>query len=115
MFAFLFIPLSVAAAGEFLSGITTALLRHRQREQYEKRLEQDLTIEHLKAMDADNDGKITRQEYVQFMLIEMGRVSQSELDELFLQFGRLDVDDSGYLDNEDLKLMAKLRGATVVE
>ena len=103
----------MAAAGEFLSSVTVAMLRHRQRELYEKQLEKDLTIEHLRAMDADNDGKITREEYDQFMLLEMGRVSQSELEELFLQFGRLDVSESGYVDNEDLKLMAKLRGATV--
>lgn len=115
LFAVLYIPLTIAAAGEFLSGITMALLRRRQRQVYERQLEKDLTIEHLKVMDANNDGKISREEYVQFMLIEMGRVSQNELDELFHQFDRLDVTASGYLDNEDLKLMAKLRGATVVE
>ena len=113
MFAILFIPLSVAAAGELLSGIAMAMVHRRQREVYEKQLEQDLTIEHLKVMDTDEDGKITREEYVRFMLIEMGRVSQSELDELAVQFNRLDVTRSGFLDNEDLELMAKIRGATV--
>ena len=64
-------------------------------------------------MDSDDDGKITREEYVDFMLIEMGRVSKDELDELSMQFDRLDVTRSGYLDGNDLKLMAKLRGAKV--
>jgi len=90
-----------------------AMVHRRQREVYEKQLEQDLTIEHLKVMDTDEDGKISREEYVRFMLIEMGRVSQSELDELAVQFNRLDVTRSGFLDNEDLELMAKIRGATV--
>ena len=57
-------------------------------------------------MDADVDGKITHKEYVQFMLIEMGRVNHVELDELSRQFKRLDVTQTGYLDKRDLKLMA---------
>ena len=70
---------------------------------------------HLKAMDADGDGQITREEYVAFMLLEMGRVDRAELEELQGQFKRLDVTESGYLDREDLKLMAQLRGRRVVE
>ena len=66
-----------------------------------------------RAMDSDGDGKITREEYVQFMLIQMGKVGEREFDELHQQFKRLDVTQSGYLDNEDLELMAKLRGANV--
>ena len=91
------------------------LVERRQREVYRRQLESDLTIEHLDAMDGDGDGKITREEYIQFMLIEMGRVDKKEIDELDKQFDRLDVTRSGYLDNEDLELMAKLRGAQVVE
>lgn len=75
----------------------------------------DLTIEHLQAMDDDGDGQITREEYVKFMLLEMGLVSSKEFEELYEQFDRLDVSRSGYLDKEDLRLMAELRGATIVE
>jgi potassium channel subfamily K len=115
IFAVFFIPLSVAAAGELLSGVALSISRRRQKEVYEKQLENDLTIAHLRAMDSDDDGKITREEYVNFMLIEMGRVSKDELHELSMQFDRLDVTRSGYLDENDLRLMAKLRGARVKE
>lgn len=47
LFAVAFIPVAVAAAGELLSGIAFAIIQRRQRELYEKRLERDLTIEHL--------------------------------------------------------------------
>ena len=113
LFAIFYIPLAVASAGEILSGVATALVDRRQREVYAQQLERNLTIHHLKAMDADGDGRITREEYVQFMLIEMGKISTKELDELHTQFERLDVTRSGYLDNEDLKLMAELQGVEV--
>lgn len=66
-------------------------------------------------MDNDGDGKITQEEYIFFMLIEMGRVDRNELEELRRQFVKLDVTRSGYLDKEDLKLMAELRGASVMD
>jgi Ca2+-binding EF-hand superfamily protein len=111
LYAVLFIPLSVAAMGELLSGIAMALVQRRQRDLYERYLQQELTIEHLKVMDFDKNGQISREEYVQFMLLEMGRVTRQEIDELYMQFDRLDVTASGYLDNADLELMA-LRGAS---
>jgi potassium channel subfamily K len=113
IFAIAYIPLAVAAAGEILSGIALALVQRRQREVYNRQLQNDLTINHLRAMDADGDGQITRDEYIQFMLIEMGLVSADDLNELSTQFERLDVTRSGTLDKEDLALMAELRGATV--
>ena len=115
LFSIVFIPLSVAAAGEILSNIATALVQKRQREVYARQLEKDFTIQHLKAMDVNQDGEISREEYVQFMLLEMGRITAEELDELSEQFERLDVTRSGKLDQNDLALMAELRGATVEE
>jgi hypothetical protein len=46
-------------------------------------------------MDFDKNGQISREEYVQFMLLEMGRVTRQEIDELYMQFDRLDVTASG--------------------
>jgi Ca2+-binding EF-hand superfamily protein len=43
------------------------------------------------------------------MLMEMGMVSEHEIDELCKQFKRLDVTKSGYVDTEDLLLMQILR------
>lgn len=115
LFAIFYIPLAVVAAGEVLSSIAIELIQRRQRQVYKSQLENDLTIENLLKMDSDGDGKITPEEYIQFMLIEMGRVDKKEIDELHEQFRRLDVTKSGYLDNEDLLLIAKIRGADVIE
>jgi potassium channel subfamily K, other eukaryote len=97
LFAIAFIPLGVAAAGEVLSGVAEAMVQRRQIQLYESQLKSDFTIEHLQIMDGNADGQISREEYVEFMLKEMERVSQVELDELHTQFGRLDVDKTGFL------------------
>jgi hypothetical protein len=115
LFAVVFIPLAVAAAGEIFSTIALSFVQQRQKKIFAAELSSDLSMAHLKAMDADGDGQITREEYVAFMLLEMGRVDRAELEELQGQFKRLDVTESGYLDREDLKLMAQLRGRRVVE
>ena len=47
--------------------------------------------------------------------MEMGLVTKQEIEELQEQFGRLDVTRSGYLDQQDLLLMAKLRGSNATE
>jgi hypothetical protein len=112
LFCVFYLPLAVASVGEAISRLALSRLRQRQRGLYEQQLRRDLTLEHLRVMDADGDGLVTREEYVNFMLLEMGVVSEDDLASLYQQFVSLDVTGSGYLDKEDLKLMAELRGAT---
>lgn len=50
-----------------------------------------------------------------FMLLEMGLVSKDEIDDLWDQFSRLDVSKSGYLDQEDLIIMARLQQEGLIE
>ena len=66
-------------------------------------------MKHLQAMDNNHDGKVDREEYVLFMLMEMGLVSKHEVDNLFEQFNRLDLTKSGYLCKEDILLISKLQ------
>jgi potassium channel subfamily K len=107
--AIVLIPTLVAAAGEVLAGIALTLVERRQKAMYESQLKAGLTEEFIEAMDADGDGKVSREEYILFMLMEMGVVNQHEIDELCRQFKKLDVTKSGYLDTLDLILMQNLR------
>lgn len=63
-------------------------------------------------MDADGNGLITREEYVAFKLLEMGRVDTRELKELHRQFDELDSEFC-FLEREDLKTIAQLRGMRI--
>jgi potassium channel subfamily K len=99
-----FIPLAVAAAGEVLGNVASVLLERRQEQVYETLMKRELDIKQLLEMDTDNDGLVSREEYVEFMLKEMELVPQEQFDELHAQFERLDADGGGFLDKNDLKL-----------
>lgn len=66
------IPMAVAAAGEILASIGMALVERRQKKLFKSQLVKGLSMESLKQMDGNNDGKVSREEYVNFMLMEMG-------------------------------------------
>lgn len=107
--------MGVAAAGEILASVGLAVVERRQKNLFRSQLNKGLSMETLHNMDANHDGKVMREEYVSYMLMEMGLVTKEELDELCDQFKRLDGTKSGYLDYDDLLLMAKLRSAGLME
>jgi len=107
--AILFIPLAVAAGGDILGTIASALLERRRGHVFDNLINKDFTMDHIKEMDSDGDGQVSRLEYTEFMLVEMKLVEKSVLVELRDQFNRLDMTMSDSITKEDLILMAKLR------
>ena len=93
----------MAAAGEVLGNVATTLQERRQEMYYESIMKRELNVDTLLEMDTDHDGHVSREEYVEFMLKEMGLVSDDEFRELHDQFARLDKDGSGVLDKSDLQ------------
>ena len=76
---------------------------------FENMVSKHFTIDHIKEMDTDGDGVVSRLEFLEFMLVEMQLVETSVLEELKAQFDRLDLTHEGALSKRDLILMAKLR------
>jgi Ca2+-binding EF-hand superfamily protein len=64
----------------------------------ERFLEKDFTFEVMEVMDSNNDGKVDINEFVESMILEMGRISYSELAKIKLRFQQLDVEGKGYLE-----------------
>ena len=109
LWAILFIPVAVAAGGDILGTVASALLERRRVQVYKNLMTKDFTMDHIKEMDRDGDGEVSRLEYTEFMLVEMKLVEPSVLEELREQFDRLDMTMSDSLTKQDLILMAKLR------
>lgn len=104
LWAILFIPTAVAAAGEVLGNIATQLQEQRHRQYYNALLQRELDLEGLARMDLNHNGQVSREEYVEFMLQEMDLVSAEDFAELHSQFAKLDVDGGGFLDQNDIPL-----------
>jgi hypothetical protein len=58
------------------------LVERRQKKIFKTQLNKELTLEHLKAMDGNEDGKVESEEYILFMLVETGLVNKTEIEEL---------------------------------
>jgi len=70
-------------------------------------------------MDTDGDGQVSKLEYVSFMLVKLGKVEQDEIETILSQFAKVDADNSGFLDREDIELldhhMSRARGEHLEE
>ncbi|KAL3923813.1 MAG: hypothetical protein SGILL_001429 [Bacillariaceae sp.] len=98
--------------GDVLGSIGSSLIERRQAAVFKELMSRDMSVENLLTMDEDGSGQVSREEYVRFMLQEMGLVEPEEFDELYGQFERLDADGSGSMDKTDLHLMAQHRAAS---
>ena len=106
----LFIPLAVGAMGHWLAIVAKFIVDRRQssvRRHYLESQVGHLTAADLHAMDSDDDGNVSRSEFVEFMLLAMSKVDKSLLEELRNHFDRLDADKSGLLSKSDLIQVAR--------
>ncbi|EEC44725.1 predicted protein, partial [Phaeodactylum tricornutum CCAP 1055/1] len=100
--AIVFIPLAVGAMGHFLSIVANWMIEGRQQRFHKHMQAKELTMQDLEVMDEDGDGKVTRAEFMEFMLVAMNAIDQSLIDELRDHFRHLDQDNSGSLSRQDL-------------
>ena len=109
------IPIMVAMGGEILGTIASAFLQRRRAALFDNLVKKDFSIEHIKEMDSDGDGQVSKLDYINFMLVEMEFVERAVLEELESQFDRLDMTKGGTLSKKDLILMAKMRRRMIDE
>lgn len=53
-------------------------------------------------MDADEDGMVSREEWLTFMLVMLQKVDRESIDQLKDIFHSIDRNDNGFIDKEDL-------------
>ena len=91
--------LVAAALGTFAD----VFIERQQEKMAERVLKAEFDLEAILAMDTDGDASIDMAEFMEYMLVKMGKVHRSEIIEIKEQFKKLDVDGSGFLDEDDLK------------
>ena len=74
----------------------------------EQLLMRGLTAALLQELDEDQDGEVTRVEWLKGMLVALDEVDPELIDIILTQFDNLDTDKSGTLDMEDIRASTDL-------
>lgn len=91
--------LIAAAVGKYVQ-----FLIDRENEKYiDAVINQRLTVKRLVNMDTDGDGKVSYSEFLESMLINLRLVEKADIDRIQERFKELDIDGSGFLDEDDLR------------
>jgi len=103
MICIVYIPLLVAFCGSFLGQIATSYVDKRN-----DRLEAQffnravITESDIEKMDLDDNGYVTKDEFLIFMLLTLQKVESADIDEIVDLFHKLDKDNSGTLCVDDI-------------
>ncbi|KAK8702335.1 hypothetical protein V6N13_020696 [Hibiscus sabdariffa] len=93
--------MSVTTVGAFLY-LAEARVNKRHRRIAEWVLQREITIEDLLAADINNNGFISKSEYVIYKLKEMGKIGEKDILQICDQFSKLDTNNSGKITLPDL-------------
>jgi len=94
--------LLVAAA---LGTFADVFIERQQEKMAERVLKAEFDLEAILAMDTDGDASIDMAEFMEYMLVKMGKVTKIDIEKVKAQFRELDVDGSGALDQDDIRIM----------
>lgn len=102
VYCIFFLPISVAVFGEVLGRIASVYITRRTRQAEQNFLRRSMTKFDLHQMDTDDDGQVSMEEWLSFMLISLQKVDPDFLNDLKSIFYNLDVNGNGFVDKDDL-------------
>lgn len=96
------LPLSVSVFGEVLGRIASTYIERKQRQKEIKFIQQTLTLCDFRRMDINHDGQVSIEEFLSFLLVALGKVDEDFMEELCAVFHRIDTNDNGFIEKEEL-------------
>ena len=97
----------MAVFGEVLGRIASVYISRRTRQAEQRFLQRSLTRLDMRRMDANDDGLVSMDEWLSFMLVSLQKVDAAFLDDLKAIFHDLDSNGNGFLDKDDLVALHK--------
>ena len=107
--AIFFVPFAVAYVSSAVGSVANAIVMEEQIKRQQWLMSRDLTVADLALMNTDEDGDVSKLEYVEYMLKAMKVVDQNLLDNIHASFKKLDSDGNGTLQRLDIELAARRR------
>jgi len=105
IFAIPYIFLSTLLVAAALGTFADVFIERQQEKMTQRILKAEFDLEAILAMDTDGDASIDLGEFLEYMLVKLNKVSQDDIEKVKAQFRELDVDNSGALDAEDIRIM----------
>ncbi|KAK0579722.1 hypothetical protein LWI29_030404 [Acer saccharum] len=102
IFASIWLLVSTLAVARAFLYLAEARVDKRHRKMAKWVLGQDMTVAEFLAADIDNNGFISKSEYVIYKLKEMGKVSEKDISQICRNFERLDAGNCGKITLADL-------------
>mmetsp|Transcript_10383 Transcript_10383/g.20933 ORF Transcript_10383/g.20933 Transcript_10383/m.20933 type:complete len:326 (-) Transcript_10383:1818-2795(-) len=102
-FAVLWVLLATVGLARVIGATTDFKLNQERDRVRQNLLRAPLTEDSIAEMDHDSDFKVSKHEFLAWFLVNEGKVTQAEVDEIMGRFEELDADGSGYLDSNDMK------------
>ncbi|EOX95436.1 hypothetical protein QUC31_005040 [Theobroma cacao] len=102
LFAGIWLLISTLAVARAFLYLAEARVDKRHRRIAKWVLHRDITIEDLLAADINNNGFISKSEYVIYKLKEMGKIGEKDILQICNQFSKLDPNNSGKITLPDL-------------
>jgi potassium channel subfamily K, other eukaryote len=94
--------ISTATLGKLVGDQSEAFSRAKQRDATRRLLNARMDRGALRKMDRDSDGKVNSGEFLASCLVELGKVSQADIDEILNRFKQIDRDNSGSISGTEV-------------
>ncbi|KAJ7947151.1 Two-pore potassium channel like [Quillaja saponaria] len=102
IFASIWLLVSTLAVARAFLYLAEARVDKRHRRMAKWILGQDMTVSEFLAADIENNGFVSKSEYVMYKLKEMGKVSEKDISQICNKFDRLDTGNCGKITLADL-------------
>ena len=106
LIAVFYLPYCVAAMTQVLGKLSGIYVKRKAEASEKEFLNRSLTAKDIKEMDDSGDGKVSYDEFLTFMLVTMGKVEISDIQQIESLYEKLDKDKSKSLDIHDLVSLA---------
>ncbi|CAM9142201.1 unnamed protein product [Ascophyllum nodosum] len=104
LFAIFYLPVSTLFLAKVVSDYTEMTIEANKRKSQRRILLSKITSREFEEMDENKDGKIDKCEFLVRQLVLQEKVTQAEIDQVWEQFERLDTNQNGFLEFEEVSV-----------